>query len=83
MTICYYDDKEQYHREDGPAVIWSDSEEMWCLHGKIHRTNGPAFIEPGCIEYWINDCQIFNSDDISLIDGNPENILYLKLKYGC
>jgi hypothetical protein len=32
------------HREDGPAVIWPDGDQCWCLKGLFHREDGPAFI---------------------------------------
>ena len=32
----------QYHRENEPAIIWSDGDEHWYLNGKKHRTDGPA-----------------------------------------
>jgi hypothetical protein len=32
----------EYHREDGPAVIWQGGSKEWCLHGALHRTDGPA-----------------------------------------
>jgi len=36
----------KYHREDGPARMWSDGSKSWWLNGKRHREDGPA------IEYW-------------------------------
>ena len=43
----YYNENNEYHREDGPAIIKYDSngklgsKEYW-EHGKRHRKNGPA-----------------------------------------
>ena len=36
----YFND--QYHREDGPAVEYSDGSKEWYLNGKYHREDGPA-----------------------------------------
>ena len=33
-TIIYRDEKNNRHRLDGPAVIWSDGIEWWYVHGK-------------------------------------------------
>jgi hypothetical protein len=30
------------HREDGPAIIWTDGYKSWYKEGKYHRENGPA-----------------------------------------
>ncbi len=40
----YYKDREMtiLHREDGPAVEWSDGDKKWWIDGKLHRTDGPA-----------------------------------------
>ena len=32
------------HREDGPAVVWHDGEQHWCINDEFHRTDGPAVI---------------------------------------
>jgi len=40
----YFKDKEMkiLHREDGPAVEWSDGHKEWFLNGILHREDGPA-----------------------------------------
>jgi len=30
-----------YHREDGPAITWSDGSQFWFRHGLAHREDGP------------------------------------------
>lgn len=45
----YKDDKKQYHRSNGPALIhyYPDgtiAEQFWFEHGKSHNLNGPAYI---------------------------------------
>ena len=32
----------EFHREDGPAVEWSDGSKFWYRNGELHRENGPA-----------------------------------------
>jgi len=32
----------ELHREDGPAVEFTDGAKMWYSYGKIHRLDGPA-----------------------------------------
>jgi hypothetical protein len=39
-TRWYLNDK--LHREDGPAIEYSDGSKSWYLNGKLHREDGPA-----------------------------------------
>ena len=49
----------QLHREDGPAVEWSDGDKYWYLNGKRHREDGPAYIgSNGHKEWWINGVEV-------------------------
>jgi|ERR1700691_915888 len=53
----YLNDK--LHREDGPAVIYSDGTINYYLNGKLHREYGPAVIwNNGSFEYYINNNNI-------------------------
>jgi hypothetical protein len=50
----YLNDKR--HREDGPAIEWSDGNKSWYLNDKRHREDGPA-IEwaDGDKSWYLND----------------------------
>lgn len=37
-----YIHKEVLHREDGPAVIYSNGTKRWYIDGLLHRIDGPA-----------------------------------------
>jgi hypothetical protein len=53
----YYSDREMKirHREDGPAVEWSDGYKAWWLNGKLHREDGPAIEHVnGDKSWWLN-----------------------------
>ena len=41
-TIWYYNDLNQYHREDGPAVEYADGNKRWYRNDQLHRDDGPA-----------------------------------------
>jgi len=46
---------EKYHREDGPAIEWSDGYKVWYLNGNRHREDGPAIeYADGGKEWWVN-----------------------------
>ena len=54
-TKLYYNDKDQLHREDGPAYEGADGTKEWWINGQPHREDGPA-IEwfDGTKEWFIN-----------------------------
>ncbi len=41
-TIIWYNEKDQIHRLDGPAVEWANGYKEWWVKGKLHRLDGPA-----------------------------------------
>ncbi len=44
------------HREDGPAIEWSDGTKAWFLNGKRHREDGPAEEwADGYKSWWVNE----------------------------
>ena len=47
-----FDPFVEYHREDGPAIIYCNGDKEWFLNGKRHREDGPAFDWPGCEQSW-------------------------------
>ena len=44
----------QFHRTDGPAVIYDNSYQAWYLNGKYHREDGPAVEWGKSREWWLN-----------------------------
>ena len=78
------------HREDGPAVEWTDGTNEWWLNGKRHREDGPAVeYTNGAKEWWLNggylteqefnDRQINRNGKEVVIDGKTY-ILALKIR---
>ena len=53
MDKFYKNEKGQYHRTDGPAIIYSNGDMSWYKEDMLHRTDGPA-IEwiSGTISWW-------------------------------
>jgi hypothetical protein len=59
--LYYLNDK--YHREDGPALEYSDGSRYYFANGKLHREDGPAIEYPnGNKSYWINDIVFYEQD---------------------
>ncbi len=53
----WYDENSQYHRDDGPALEFTNGEKHWYQHGKKHRDNDLPAIERanGNKEWYLND----------------------------
>lgn len=52
-TIYYINGK--IHRENGPAIEWSDGSKYWYIEGNLHRDKKPAVIQMnGLCEWWEN-----------------------------
>jgi hypothetical protein len=52
---CYYNENNQYHRTDGPAIEWASGDKEWYVNGKRHRTDGPAIEwSSGTKEWWVD-----------------------------
>ena len=43
-TITFKNDNGGFHREDGPSIIWSNGDKLWCINGDFHREDGPSII---------------------------------------
>jgi hypothetical protein len=55
-TKIYRNKDGEYHRDEGPAVIYENGSKFWYQNGKRHRDEGPAIIFPDGMElYYIYD----------------------------
>jgi hypothetical protein len=48
----WYNEEGKYHREDGPAVEYTDGSKLWFRDGKLHREDGPATEYSDGEKYW-------------------------------
>jgi hypothetical protein len=54
-NIRWFNDKDEYHRLDGPAIEASSYKEWW-VNGKRHRLGGPAVeCDNGYKSWWVDD----------------------------
>ena len=51
LTI-YKNSAGQFHRTDGPAILYPSGTEEWYQNGLRHRLNGPAVVLPNGREFW-------------------------------
>ena len=73
-----------YHRENGPSIIWKDGATTWYQNGRLHRTDGPADQTLDGKPLWCLDAQHYSLDE--WLEFNDEitdkQRFFLKLKYG-
>ena len=71
-NIYWYNDKDEYHRLDGPAFEYADGSKEWFFNGKRHRLDGPA-IEwlDDYKEWWVNDKQMTEEEFNEYIKPKP------------
>ena len=75
-------DKEWYlngelHREDGPAVEYSDGDKEWYLNGKFHREDGPAFEGSNGDKFWCLNGKSHREDGPAVEYVNGSKYWYL------
>jgi hypothetical protein len=73
-NIIHYNEKNEWDREDGPALERSNGGKLWYKNNKRHREDGPAVEYPDEYkEYWYNDQRI-------PVNSDKEFKKYLKMK---
>lgn len=79
----YYKDPSllTFHRDDGPAIIWSTGTKHWYIDGKRHRIGGPAseYFEGGK-EWCVND-KHHRLDGPAIIYANGNKSFYINGEY--
>jgi hypothetical protein len=68
----------ELHREDGPAVTYSDGTKYWYRNGKFHREDGPAIIYTDGTEWWyLNGKEVDPFDPMKLLIDEVEKLQLL------
>jgi hypothetical protein len=82
-TKRWFNSNGEYHRDDGPAVIYADGDKAWYQHGVRHRADDPAIIGADGTEYWyLNDNCLSFDKWLYEVDMSDEDKVMMKLKYG-
>ncbi len=63
----YWYKEWKLHREDGPAIIYTNGNQRWYKDGKLHREDGPAVIYPNGEQYWYKDGEQYEPSAHELI----------------
>ena len=62
-TFWYKFGTKKLHREDGPAVEYSDGYKEWYKEGKLHRLDGPAVEYSNGTKFWYKEGKLHREDD--------------------
>ncbi len=54
-AVFYKNSQDQFHRLDGPALIFSCGTKYWYKNGNIHREEKPAVEYPNGTKYWYKE----------------------------
>ena len=58
-TVRWYDNKNQLHRLEGPAIEHANGYKAWFVEGKLHRLDGPAIeYANGDKEWYVEDKEL-------------------------
>jgi hypothetical protein len=76
FEVQYWELNGKKHREDGPAVKYSDGSEYWFLNDFLHRDDGPAVIDGG-YGAWYQHGKLHRVDGPACIDTDGTKRWYL------
>ena len=76
-TIRYYNDKDEWHRTNGPAAIYNNGTEIWYHRNIRHRLDGPAMVFPNVGEVWFINGKEYTKEEFN---AHPDVIAYAKSK---
>ena len=85
-TILYYNENNEFHREDGPAIEFTNGYKEWYKNGKHHREDGPAVEYVDGTKIWYKNGKIHREDGpaVEYVDGHKlyyyNNISYSDIK---
>ena len=61
-TVIYRNAAGEYHRTDGPAIVYATGEQRWYQNGVLHREDGPAIVYPGGNKCWYRNGKLHRTD---------------------
>ena len=70
-------EKWELHREDGPAIEYSDGCESWYQNGELHREGGPALEYPSGTVLWYQNGLLHRADGPAVENVNGDQEWYI------
>ena len=77
-TRRWYNESDQLHRIDGPAVEFANGSKIWCQNGKTHRTDGPAEDFANGDKHWYQNGKLHRTDGPALEYVNGSKFWYIE-----
>lgn len=62
------------HREDGPAVEFTNGDKQWWIKGKLHREDGPAIEGGNGDKYWYRNDKLHRTDGPAIEPNSPHRL---------
>ena len=62
----------QDHRDDGPAIEFSNGSKQWWVHGKLHRLDGPAIESISGLKQWYVEGKLHRLDGPAVWDEEDD-----------
>lgn len=76
----WYNESNQLHRTDGPAVESDWGPKYWYQNDQLHRTDGPAVEYPNGTKYWYQNGQRHRTDGPAIEGLNGTKFWYIEDK---
>ena len=76
----YYNEQNELHREDGPAMEWANGTKQWYVNGKCHREDGPAMEWANGSKYWYVNGKCHREDGPAMEWANGSKEWYVNGK---
>ena len=73
----YYNDLNQFHREDGPASEYANGDKCWYRNDQLHREDGPAVEYADGDKYWYRNDQLHREDGPACEHANGKKEYWL------
>lgn len=69
--------EDQIHREDGPAIEYTNGDKYWYINGDAHREDGPAIEREGACTAWLMNGLFHREDGPAVEYGDGEKHWYI------
>ncbi len=75
-NVYYYNEHDQLHREDGPAIEYANGDKYWYQNGKYHREDGPAIERVNGNKFWHQNGKYHREDGPAIEYANGDKVWY-------
>lgn len=65
------------HRENGPAIEYSDGDQRWYRNSRLHREDGPAIEYTNGHKEWYQNGRLHREDGPAVVYANGNKYWYL------